>query len=213
MNRRESLKALGITSLSTAVLVEACKDNTNSKEAVTAGPATNDANPDRLPNEVERDKAMEKEKFFTSAELSTITVLANIIIPKDEKSGSASDAGVPAFIEFIVKDMPDHQVPMRGGLRWLDITCLKRYEKSFVDCSKEQQLQLIDEIAYPTLAKAEMQQGVTFFNRMRSLTASGFFSSKMGMEDVGYVGNRPNIWEGVPADDIKKYGLEDAKFG
>ena len=213
MNRRESLKALGITSLSTAVLVEACKDKTNSKEAVTAGPATNHANPDRLPNEVERDKAMEKEKFFTTAELSTITVLADIIIPKDEKSGSASDAGVPAFIEFIVKDMPDHQVPMRGGLRWLDITCLKRYEKSFVDCSKEQQLQLIDEIAYPALAKPEMQQGVTFFNRMRSLTAGGFFSSKMGMEDIGYMGNRPNRWEGVPADDIKKYGLEDAKFG
>ena len=213
MNRRESLKALGITSLSAAVLVEACKDKTNSKEAVTSGPATNDANTDRLPNEIERDKALEKEKFFTTAELATITVLADIIIPKDEKSGSASDAGVPAFIEFIVKDMPDHQVPMRGGLRGLDLTCLKRYEKSFADCSKEQQLQLIDEIAYPALAKPEMQQGVTFFNRMRSLTASGFFSSKMGMEDVGYVGNRPNKWEGVPADDIKKYGLEDAKFG
>ncbi len=209
MNRRESLKALGITSLSAAVLVEACKDKTNSKEAVTTGPA----NPDRLPNEVERDNALEKEKFFTTEELTTITVLADIIIPKDEKSGSASDAGVPAFIEFIVKDMPDHQVPMRGGLRWLDITCLKRYEKSFVDCSKQQQLQLIDEIAYPTLAKPDMQQGVTFFNRMRSLTASGFFSSKIGMEDIGYVGNRPNKWEGVPEDDIKKYGLEDAKFG
>jgi hypothetical protein len=211
MNRRESLKALGITSLSAAVLVEACKDKTNSKEAVAAGASTNEA--DRLPNEIERDKELEKGKFFTTAELATITVLADIIIPKDEKSGSASDAGVPAFIEFIVKDMPDHQVPMRGGLRWLDITCLKRYEKSFVDCSKEQQLRLIDEIAYPTLAKPEMQQGVNFFNRMRSLTASGFFSSKMGMEDLGYMGNRPNRWEGVPADDIKKYGLEDVKFG
>ena len=213
MNRRESLKALGITSLSAAVLVEACKGKTNSKEAVTAGASTTEATPDRLPNEVERENALEKEKFFTTAELATITVLADIIIPKDEKSGSASDAGVPAFIEFIVKDMPDNQVPMRGGLRWLDVTCLKRYEKSFIDSSKEQQLQLIDEIAYPTLAKHEMQQGVTFFNRMRSLTASGFFSSKMGMDDVGYVGNRPNKWEGVPTDDIKKYGLEDAKFG
>ena len=211
MNRRESLKALGITSLSAAVLVEACKDKTNSKEAVTTGSSTNEA--DRLPDEIERDKALEKEQFFTNAEIATITVLADIIIPKDEKSGSASDAGVPAFIEFIVKDMPDHQVPLRGGLRWLDITCLKRYEKSFVDCSKEQQLQLIDEIAYPALAKPDMQQGVTFFSRMRNLTASGFFSSKIGMEDIGYVGNRPNKWEGVPADDIKKYGLEDVKFG
>jgi len=213
MNRRESLKALGITSLSAAVLVEACKGKTNSKEAVTAGASTTEATPDRLPNEVERENALEKEKFFTTAELATITVLADIIIPKDEKSGSASDAGVPAFIEFIVKDMPDNQVPMRGGLRWLDITCLNRYEKSFVDCSKEQQLQLIDEIAYPALAKPDMQQGVTFFSRMRNLTASGFFSSKIGMEDIGYMGNRPNKWEGVPADDIKKYGLEDVKFG
>lgn len=211
MNRRESLKALGITGLSATVLVEACKDKTNSKETATNSPAKNEA--DRLPNEIEREKALEKEKFFTTAELATITVLADIIIPKDEKSGSASEAGVPAFIEFIVKDMPDHQVPMRGGLRWLDLTCLKRYEKPFVDCSKEQQLQLIDEIAYPSLAKPDMQQGVAFFNRMRNLTATGFFSSKIGMADIGYEGNKPNKWEGVPADDIKKYGLEDAKFG
>ena len=210
MNRRESLRALGITSLSAAVLVEACKSKANSKEEPTS---TTAAGADRLPNEIERENALEKEKFFTTAEMATITVLGDIIIPKDEKSGSASDAGVPAFIEFIVKDMPEHQVPMRGGLRWLDVTCLNRYGKSFVDSSKQQQLQLIDEIAYPTLAKPEMQQGVAFFNRMRSLTASGFFSSKIGMEDVGYMGNRPNRWEGVPEDDIKKYGLEDAKFG
>src|SRR6476469_9409037 len=212
MNRRESLKALGITGISAGVLVEACKDKPDS-QAPAAGATAKEDNADRLPNEVAREKALEEEKFFTAEEMATITILADIIIPKDEKSGSASEAGVPAFIEFIVKDMSDHQVPMRGGLRWLDITCLKRYEKSFVDCSKEQQLQLIDEIAYPALAKPEMQQGVTFFNRIRSLTASGFFSSKMGMEDVGYVGNRPNKWEGVPADDIKKYGLEDVKFG
>ncbi len=211
MNRRESLRALGITSLSAAVLVEACKSKAESKEATTTGALT--GSPDRLPNEIERENALEKEKFFTKAEMATITVLADIIIPKDEKSGSASDAGVPEFIEFIVKDMPEHQVPMRGGIRWTDVTCLNRYGKAFVDCSKQEQTQLIDEIAYPTLAKPEMQQGVAFFNRMRSLTASGFFSSKMGMEDVGYVGNRPNRWEGVPEDDIKKYGLEDVKFG
>jgi len=207
MNRRESLKALGITSLSAAVLVEACKDKTNSKEAVTAGPATNDANPDRLPNEVERDKALDKEKFFTTAELSTITVLADIIIPKDEKSGSASDAGVPAFIEFIVKDMPDHQVPMRGGLKWLDIQCNKRFEKAFKDCSPAQQLEMIDEIAYPAKAKPEMKQGVAFFNRMRDLTASGFYTSEIGVADMGFKGNAPNQWNGVPEDVLKQYNL------
>jgi len=212
MNRRESLKALGITGISAGVLVEACKDKPDSEAPAAAASAKED-NADRLPNEVAREKALDEEKFFTAEEMATITILADIIIPKDDHSGSASDAGVPAFIEFIVKDMPDHQVPMRGGLRWIDTICLKRHEKAFKDCSKEQQLKLVDEIAYPDLAKPEMHQGVAFFNRMRNLTASGFFSSKIGMEDVGYMGNRPNKWEGVPADIIKQYGLEDVKFG
>ena len=213
MNRRESLKALGVTGLSAGVLVEACKDKPDSTGQVTPGTAKDDANADRLPNEVEREKELNDEKFFTAAEMSTITILADIIIPKDDRSGSASDAGVPDFIEFIVKDMPDHQVPMRGGLRWMDTICLKRHEKPFKDCTKEDQLKLVDEIAYPDLAKPDMQPGVAFFNRMRNLTASGFFSSKIGIEDVGYMGNRPNKWEGVPADVIKQYGLEDVKFG
>jgi len=214
MNRRESLKALGVTGISAGVLVAACNDKPETKEAsASAVSASTDENADRLPNEVAREKGLEEQKFFTADEMATITILADIIIPKDEKSGSASDAKVPEFIEFIVKDMPDNQVPMRGGLRWMDNTCLKRHEKAFKDCSKEQQLKLVDEIAYPSLAKPDMQQGVAFFNRMRGLTASGFFSSKMGMDDVGYVGNRPNKWEGVPADIIKQYGLEDVKFG
>jgi gluconate 2-dehydrogenase gamma chain len=212
MNRRESLKALGVTGLSAGVLVEACKEKPD-QQVTPGGASTDNANADRLPNEVAREKGLDEEKFFTAAEMSTITILADIIIPKDDRSGSASDAGVPAFIEFIVKDMPDHQVPMRGGLRWIDTICLKRHEKPFKDCSKEQQLKLVDEIAYPEQARPDMQQGVAFFNRMRNLTASGFFSSKIGMEDVGYMGNRPNKWEGVPADVIKQYGLEDVKFG
>src|SRR5688572_21877896 len=162
MNRRESLKALGVTGLSAGVLVEACKDKPDTTEQVTPGASTDDANADRLPNEVEREKGLNDEKFFTAAEMSTITILADIIIPKDDRSGSASDAGVPDFIEFIVKDMPDHQVPMRGGLRWMDTICLKRHEKPFKDCSKEDQLKLVDEIAYPDLAKPDMQQGVAF---------------------------------------------------
>ena len=144
--------------------------------------------------------------------MATITVLGDIIIPKDDRSGSASDAGVPQFIEFIVKDMPEHQLPMRGGLRWMDVQSLNRYGKPFKDCAGQQQLELVDEIAYPGKAKPEMQQGVAFFNRMRGLVASGFFSSKMGIEDIGYVGNRPNQWDGVPPEIIKQYGLEDVTF-
>lgn len=209
MNRRESLKAIGISTLSATILLDACKpkekiDNTNS--------AIDKADADRLPVEAARDKKLNSETFFTPHEMASITVLSDIIIPKDDRSGSASDAGVPEFIEFIVKDMPQHQTPMRGGLRWLDLQCFKRYNNSFKDCTPKQQTEIIDEIAYPAKAKAEMKQGVAFFDRMRNLTATGFFTSKMGIEDLGYVGNRPNKWEGVPADIIKQYALEDATF-
>ncbi len=209
MNRRQSLKTLGIGTLSAGVLLEACK--TETKKAAPAIDET--ANADRLPGEIERDKKLNSEDFFTDHEMATITILADMIIPKDGTSGSASDAKVPDFIEFIVKDMPDNQVPMRGGMRWLDMQCLNRYENSFKDCNTKQQVEMVDEIAYPAKAKPEMQQGVAFFNRMRSLTASGFYTSKIGIDDLGYVGNRPNNWEGVPADLIKQYGLENVKFG
>jgi hypothetical protein len=210
MNRRESLKAIGITTLSAGLLLDACKSKT--KEEGKAAIGDKDANADRQVSEIERDKKLNSEKFFTAHEMATITILGDIIIPRDDRSGSASDAKVPEFIEFIVKDMPEHQLPMKGGLRWLDIQCLNRYNNSFKDCNSKQQIEMVDAIAYPAKAKPEMQQGVAFFNRMRNLTASGFFSSKIGIDDLGYIGNRPNKWEGVPADIIKQYGLENVRF-
>jgi hypothetical protein len=210
MNRRDSLKALGFTTLSAGLLLEACKPG--APKVDEAAPAA-EAAAGRQPFEVERDKKLNADKFFTAAEMATITVLGDIIIPKDEKSGSASDAKVPDFIEFIVKDIPEHQTPMRGGLRWLDMQCLNRYGKVFTDCSKAQQIELIDMIAYPKKAKPEMAQGVAFFNRMRDLTASGFFTSEIGVKDVGYAGNTPNKWTGVPDDILKHYGMQDVKAG
>jgi gluconate 2-dehydrogenase gamma chain len=203
MNRRESLKALTIGTLSTEVLLNACKPKDQNADVSD----NKKGESDRPQNELDRNAALNAEKFFTPHEMATITVLGDIIIPKDDKSGSASDAKVPEFIEFIVKDMPDHQLPMRGGLRWLDLQMLNRHGNPFKDCTAEQQVQLVSEIAYPAKATPEMQQGVAFFNRMRNLTASGFFTSKMGMDDIGYVGNRPNQWNGVPDDVLKQYGL------
>jgi gluconate 2-dehydrogenase gamma chain len=209
MNRRESLKAIGLGTLSASLLLDACK--TKEQEGSKVAAADNN-NADRTPAEVEREKKLAAETFFTPHEMATITVLGDIIIPKDDRSGSASDAKVPEFIEFIVKDKPENQVPMRGGLRWLDMQCLKRHNNPFKDCTQQQQIAIVDQIAYPAKAAPEMKAGVAFFDRMRNLTATGFFTSKMGIEDVGYVGNRPNKWEGVPADVIKQYGLENVGF-
>jgi len=209
MNRRDSLKALGLTAVSTGVLLNACNTNENKTGAAAAATEEPGMNDGREPFEIERNKKLNAEKFFTEHEMATITILADIIIPKDETSGSASDAKVPEFIEFIVKDMPSHQVPMRGGLRWLDVQCLNRYNATFRESTKEQQLEIVNEIAYPQQAKPEMQQGVAFFNRMRDLTASGFYTTEIGIKDLGYVGNVPNKWEGVPAEVLKQYGMEN----
>jgi hypothetical protein len=208
MDRRKSIKALLVGTVSTGILVEAC--NTEEKKAPEQkeGPTADaGASINRMKEESEHEKEVRSKTFFTSDEMATITILGDIIIPKDEISGSASDAKVPEFIEFIVKDMPQHQIPMRGGLRWLDMQCLKRYDKAFKDCSKQQQMEMVDEIAWPEKAKKGMAQGVNFFNLMRNLTASGFYTSEMGGKDVGYMGNVPNQWNGVPADVLKHYDL------
>lgn len=215
MNRRDSLKALGLGTLSTTLLLDACKPKSEKKAVETpaatqpqAQPQATDTNPGRQAWEIERDKQLQSQRFFTTQEMAAITILSDIIIPKDDISGSASDAKVPDFIEFIAKDQPEHQVPLRGGLRWLDVQCLNRYSAIFADCKPEQRIELIDQIAYPNKAKPAMRQGVAFFNRMRDLVATGFFTSQMGMKDIGYAGNAPNPqWAGVPADVLKQYGF------
>ncbi len=205
MDRRKYLKTLAVGTvgtLSAASLIDSCKPEEKAKEAL-ATPTI-----DRTPDELARYNKLMADKFFDEHEMKTISVLADIIIPKDETSGSATDAKVPDFIEFIVKDMPKHQTPLRGGLKWLDLQCAKKFNHSFVDCSSSQQIEMVDAIAFPEKAKPEMKQGVAFFNLMRDLTATGFFTSKIGIDDLGYVGNKPNQWDGVPQDVLDQYGVK-----
>jgi len=208
MDRRKSIKALIVGTVSTGVLVEACKPGEEKKEEASKTP---DASPspetNRMKEEDEHYKEVVSKTYFTPDEMATITILGDIIIPKDEHSGSASEAKVQEFIEFIVKDMPAHQIPMRGGLRWLDVQCLNRYGKAFKDCPHPQQIEMVEDIAWPEKAKPEMAQGVNFFNLVRNLVATGFFTSEMGVKDLDYKGNVPNQWNGVPDDVLKQYGL------
>jgi hypothetical protein len=204
MKRRESLKLIATGALAAPAVLAGC--NTEEKKVEVAEPVFNlDRNPDEIKNEK---RILAMEKFFTDHEMATIAILADIIIPADEVSGSATDAKVPEFIEFIVKDMPNHQTPLRGGLRWLDVHCMKRFDKSFKDCDSKQQLEVVDEIAYPERKiKPRMEQGVAFFSKMRDMVATGFYTSQIGVKDIGYVGNTPTQWNGVPLDVLKQYNL------
>lgn len=204
MDRRKSLKTLAIGSLASGLFLDACKTENKEKVDKDIAPTANDL---RMKEEAEADAALQNLHYFTPEEMATIAVLADIIIPKDEVSGNATDAKVPEFIDFIVNDMPDHQLPMRGGLSWLNMQCFKKYNNAFTQCSSQQQIEIVDAIAYPEKALPEMKQGVAFFNLMRNLTATGFYSTEIGWKDIGYIGNQPNNWDGVPDDVLKQYGL------
>ena len=138
-----------------------------------------------------------------------MTLLVDIIIPKDERSGAATDAKVPEFMDFMMDDQPARQTAMRGGLRWIDAQCEKRYDKRFLECSDAERTAVLDDLAWPQRAKPEFLHGVTFFNSFRDLTAAGFWSSKMGVTDLQYTGNTmmPE-WPGCPPEALKKLGVE-----
>ena len=147
-------------------------------------------------------------KFFTAAEFRLVRTLADIIIPKDERSGSASDAGVPEFMDFMMLDQPERQVAMRGGLAWLDVECQQRFDKVFMACAEAERTAMLDDLAWPAKARPELAHGVAFFNSFRDLTASGFWTTRMGIDDLQYVGNRSVArWNGCPDAALKKLGV------
>ncbi len=206
MDRRKSLKVMVLGTVSTGLLLDACKES-DKKAQLKANPEIEEKGLPRMAEEAARYKEVISGTFFTPQEMKTITILGDIIIPRDEISGSASDAKVPDFIEFIVKDKPEHQVPMRGGLKWLDMQCFSRFNNPFAECNHEQRMQIVDEIAWPKKAKPEMKPGVKFFNLVRNLTATGFYTSEIGVKDVGYIGNSPTQWNGVPQEVLQQYRL------
>src|SRR5687768_710566 len=147
-------------------------------------------------------------KFFTATEFTLVATLADIIIPKDERSGSAGDAGVPEFMDFMMIDQPARQVAMRGGLAWLDHECQQRFDKVFMDCTEVQRTTVLDDIAWPAKAKPEHAHGVAFFTSFRDLTAAGFWTTRIGIDDLQYMGNRSVArWNGCPDAALKKLGV------
>ena len=147
-------------------------------------------------------------KFFTAHEWATIGLLVDLIIPKDEKSGSATDAGVPEFMDFMMVDQPTRQSAMRGGLAWLDLECQKRFDKTFVGASDAQRTAVLDDLATYGELKPGLSHGQAFFRAFRDLTASGFWTTKVGMTDLGYMGNTVVAkWDGCPPEQLKKLGL------
>lgn len=153
-------------------------------------------------------------KFFTRGEWRTVRMLADYVIPRDERSGSATDAKVPEYIDFLFADKDateSSRTAMRGGLAWLDFEALRRFRTNFVAATDPQRRAILDDIAWPARARPELSHGAAFFNRFRDLVAAGFFSSALGWRDLRYVGNtfNPN-WAGCPPEANAKLGVSPA---
>jgi hypothetical protein len=136
-------------------------------------------------------------------------MLAELVIPRDGRSGGAIDAGVPEFMDFILNENPGMQTGIRGGLAWLDAEGRARFGREFVDLADADRRAILDDIAWPGRARPEHSQGVAFFNRFRDLTASGYFSSEIGVKDLRYQGNEFVMeWQGCPPEALRKLGVE-----
>lgn len=130
-------------------------------------------------------------KLFSSAQYKTLQALCQAIIPADESSGGAMEAGAPEFIDLLTSENEEYQETLRGGLLWLDATCRKRYGNAYLECMSGQQREMLDLIAYRHNAVEDptLSEGVRFFSLLRDLTADGFYTSEIGIKDLQYIGN------------------------
>jgi gluconate 2-dehydrogenase gamma chain len=134
---------------------------------------------------------MYKPKFFPAHQYQTLLFLCDAIIPKDEVSGGAVEAGAPEFIDLLTSENEKYQLILGGGLMWLDNFCADRYTHTFLECAPEQQKEVLGLVAYRknALTDPALSQGIAFFAKLRDMTCDGFYTSKIGIEDLKYIGN------------------------
>lgn len=208
MKRRDTLKTLVVGTVVTGALVtapSAC--NKVESESISTSPDTLYG---RTPEEIEHDKKVMAKEGLGAHEMATLRVLCDIILPATSDRRSAVDAEVPEFIDFMIKDIESLHIPVRGGLMWINAEAMRRYQTDFVASTKNQQIAIIEDIAYPEneALKKQYSQGVKAFNLLRNLTLTGYYTTREGIEEIGYVGNRANVWDGVPQSVLDKHDVD-----
>ncbi|MEM9141390.1 MAG: gluconate 2-dehydrogenase subunit 3 family protein [Bacteroidota bacterium] len=208
MDRRKSIQTMILGAGASAMAFHGCK--TEGTEVVNEVAAKEgESYFGRTPEELERIGKLNAETLFNPHEMETITVLSTVILPPREPNGGPVEAGVPEFIEFMGKDIPEMQNTLLGGLMWLDHTSNTQFGAEFKSATLEQQKQILDTICYHDLETPLEEQPleIQFFYLMRALTMTGYYTSKPGIADLGYKGNQPNVWDGVPQDVLEKHGM------
>lgn len=189
MDRRKSIKSIILGGVAGGLALNGCKPGTDSDAVAPEEAAVDEKYFGRTPEEKEQIAKLNAEQFFNEHQMETLGVLCALILPANEKYGSATDVGVPDFIEFMAKDIPAYQTELKGGLMWLDHKSNKDYSVEFKKATPEQQKVILDGIAFPDEKEPTYEQN--FFSLVRNLTVTGYYTSKEGIEDLGYKGNTP----------------------
>jgi len=152
-----------------------------------------------------------KPKGLNAHEYKTVTRLADLIIPADDVSKGAVEAGAPQFIDLLCSQAPEMSAIWTGGIGWMDHQMIKQHNTTWIDARPEQQTALLDTIAYRKNASPENSPGIHFFEWARNMVMDGFYTSPIGVKDVGYLGNKGQTTFQVPASAIdyavKRSGL------
>ena len=201
MDRRESIKSLLLGSVAGGLLLNSCDQPA---EKVTE--KIWEYQYGRNKKESAIDKVLLETTFFTPTEEVLVTCLANLILPPNEQ-GTIEEAGVLPFICFMMVDYPDFQLPMRGGLMVLNAKANKNFGLDFIHAEEAQQKSILDQMAFPIEGVEEQAQEVQFFSLLRNLVLTGYFTSEVGIKELDYRGNMPNIWDGVPQEVLDEMGL------
>jgi len=209
MDRRKSIKSMILGGMAGGLALHGCKTKDEAEVEATSELQGYSYNYGRTPAEKERILELEADQFLNEHEMETVTVLCALILPANEHFGSAVDAGAPEFIEFMAKDQPEIQTSLRGGLMWLDHQSNVQFSKEFKSAEEAQQKQLLDTIAFydPKIPLSRQSLEIQFFSLIRNLTLTGYYTSKIGIEDLGYKGNTPNVWDGVPQEVLDQHGV------
>ncbi|MFC4097324.1 gluconate 2-dehydrogenase subunit 3 family protein [Euzebyella saccharophila] len=212
MDRRKSIQTMILGASASAFAFHSCKTDKGEAAPVEGETAvsTDTKYYGRTPAEAERDAKLKEEQLFNEHEMETIAVLSEVILPPKEPHGGPLEADVPEFIEFIGKDMPQMQNTLLGGLMWLDHKSNTDYGLEFKSASLDQQKEILDQICIQDMEVPLDDQPlqIQFFALMKNLVVTGYYTSKVGIADLGYKGNQPNVWDGVPDDVLKKHGVE-----
>ena len=212
MDRRKSIQTLllgGAAAASAGLVFNACKGENGEATVEEAMAKSTEKYFGRTPEELKRIDQLNAEQLFNEHEMETIAALSVVILPPKEPHGGPIEAGVPDLVEFMGKDIPSMGPILLGGLMWLDHKSNTEFGSEFKSATLEQKKQICDQICWHDTGKPLNQQPleIQFFALMRNLTLTGYYTSKVGIADLGYKGNTPNVWDGVPQDVLDQHGV------